>query len=354
MNVLGAGFITVDIIQLCKEEWLPLKDNIGYFSGGTSPNILSYLGRSGWDVTVLGGIGDDSLGEILKKDLASFDVNVSGIYTYKEVNTRRIAHLVMQDKEHYGMHRFDTFCTNCHREFPPFPQRKSMELFEHAKDFITKETILIIDRANELTLELAKSVSSKGGVVIFEPGYLSRNIDLVNELMKYIDLLKYSEELLWNSTPFSAIISSEYPRLKIIVETRGKKGVRLLKRNKELRLTTTPILQVEDSAGAGDAFMAGFLTGIGRGGLLHLEDVGYDILEKALERGQALGGLACRFIGSKGILQAKKMSVIEDAINYTVRTLQPPVEFSSSVIPKGMQIEETKGLCKVCHLQLNQ
>jgi len=213
---------------------------------------------------------------------------------------------------------------------------------------------LIIDRANELTVELARRVAKVGGVVVFEPGYLpSRSAEprpsIVERIMQYVDILKYSEELPYGHKAFRDARPRNAPKLKMIIETRGPRGVRFLRGNKEIRLTTTPIMKVVDSAGAGDAFMAGFLQGLGIAGLSELECVPNAVIEGALERGQALGGLACLFIGSKGILYSRTDAEIERAVSRTIVRQRPPGHFGRELLCSGIAVpDDVMGGAEVC------
>ncbi len=134
-------------------------------------------------------------------------------------------------------------------------------------------TVLIIDRANEFTVALARFIHDRGGVTVFEPGYLSRNADNVEALLQVVDLLKYSEELKFQGQPFKQHPLARSDNLKLVIETRGRAGVIARRKKTEIRLTTTPILKIVDTVGAGDAFMAGFLTGIAEKGLFELSDL---------------------------------------------------------------------------------
>lgn len=352
INVIGAGLVTVDILQLCTERWVAQTKPV-YFSGGTVCNILSHLGAFGWRCLILGGVGSDPFRNVIKEDLKKFGVDISGLVIRENALTRRITHLVVIDGQRRGMHKFMMRCPKCDQEFPPFAVPSHEEFLPLLEQNIDGSTILIIDRVNEFTIELARRVSAAGGVIIFEPGYLSRNEDLVKEMMQYVDLLKYSRELMWKGIPFSDSMPVNHPKLKLTIETRGKRGVIASRRRKEIRLTTTPIMDIVDSAGAGDAFMAGFLTGLGPERLHYLGEVSDADLERALQRGQALGGLACLFVGSKGVLYRNTIEEIEDAIKPIVQNLHPPEEFGSSDLPEGIRLElKSQKSCEICQLPI--
>jgi sugar/nucleoside kinase (ribokinase family) len=362
INVIGAGLIPVDIVQTVGELWKPDDTAPAYVSGGTVCNILCHLSRRGWPCTIVGHVGNDILAEAVRADLQSFGVDTSPLLTASGVVTRRIAHLITTSGPQTGTHRFDLHCFRCRQNFPSIPSPTIGEVQEHLHGKITRQSILIVDRANELAIALAESVCKEGGLVVFEPGYLpSRLADLgtLEKLMQFVDILKYSEELRYGRRPFRDARPRNSRRLKMVIETRGRRGVTFKRGNRQIRLTTTPIMQTLDSAGAGDAFMAGFLEVVSEhrveGLSVLCEGLSTNRIEDALKRGQALGGLACLFVGAKGMLYQRNNDEIDAAVSYTSATHRPPEGFGSSIRPRGIQLLPNRNVgvvCPVCYLPI--
>lgn len=358
MKVVGAGLITADLIIACDSRWQPVSEP-GYTSGGTVTNIVSHLSYWGWDCDLVGGVGSDSLGAVVLGELRRFGADVSGVVTRAGAKTRRMGHLIAVDGPRRGQHRFVERCPSCGREFPPFPLVSFQELGHRHSEFL-QPTVLLVDRANPLTLEMAKAAKRVGGTVIFEPGYLSRSRDIVIELLSLADVVKFSEELIWEGNPFRESPYSRPPNAALVVETRSGTGVVARRRGAEIRMTTTPVLDVIDSAGAGDAFMAGLLTGLGAERLSHLADVPDRDLEIALEKGQALGALTCRFIGANTILHATPRDALAAAIEFTMRERRIPPDFGSADLgeatrqqAESLQAEARRqGHCSTCLLNV--
>lgn len=351
-RIIGAGLVTVDLIYLCDQKWQPLNHIPVYTSGGTVCNILSHLAKFGWECNIIGGIGEDALAKVITTDLESFGVKTDALIPYPDSLTRRIAHLIATGRVD-SPHRFQTNCLLCHKNFPPFPILKYEQVSEACEKLISRDTVLVIDRANEITLELVTRVSEAGGVIVFEPGYLTKNRDLIKEILSKVDLLKYSTELKWQHMSFSKALRSgslgDYKRIKLIIETRGPKGI-VITHGRRVIVRNAPLanINIVDSAGAGDAFTAGLLTGIGQEGLYNLREIDDDKLEEATDRGQALGALACLFVSSKGVLYANTAAGIEAAIRSTKTNLQPPSNFGSAELPEGVVVDSTGSDNKLC------
>ena len=353
--VIGAGFLTVDVIQLCRSDWEPINRRPVYASGGTMSNILSYLSVFGWKCGILGAVGEDSLGKVVRADLEQYGIDIAGLYRSNASSTRRILHRIATEGDRLGEHRFDTTCFGCGRRFPAFPDLKPEWFDVHISRMLRQPAILLVDRANDMTIRLAERVTSSGGTVVFEPGYLPRRRDAPVRLMKYVSLLKYSEDLRDGVESVLEEVGTNAARMALRVETRGRRGARIMRGNREIRLTTTPMVNPIDSGGAGDAFMAGLLTGIGVEGLHSLDSVDDKHLEDAVQRGQALGALACLFYGAKGLLHewSGDLDKIENAIEEVAAFGIPPSDFAHTSVLRGERLSgraPRQGECRVCRL----
>ncbi len=355
MMVLGAGLVTADIVQLANGEWEPISDHPSYAAGGTVSNILCHLARAGWHCELIGGVGNDTLGTLVRDDLGHFGVGLRAMQVLDGKPTRRIGQLVSLDRAKFGLHRFFTRCGTCRREFPPFPVPPPEEVVHEVDHLIHQRTVLVIDRANELTVALAARVRSAGGVVVFEPGYLSRTRSSVEGVLASTNILKYSNLLQYEGRPFGTSPLASPARVDMVIETRGDRGVAIRRANREIRLTTTPIEGGVDSSGAGDAFMAGFLGGLAEAGLFDLAHLPDREIEQAAERGQALGGLACLYVGAKGLLNENSSAELEGLVTDTMQTRRAPEPSMGPTLASVSRIPidgPSDGQCPVCRFVL--
>jgi sugar/nucleoside kinase (ribokinase family) len=357
MSIIGAGLITVDIVQLCNSRWQPQSIAPFYTSGGTVSNILSYLSAFGHDCSIAGIIGQDEVGTVLREDLRIFGVNTEHLVSQEDVSTRRIGHLISGEGRNRGMHKFVLRCLNCRQHFPKTPFA-SLRDVNGVGDKIGTETLLVIDRANRLTIELARRTASKKGLVLFEPGHLPTQNNVVGKLMAHVDILKYSQDLKWKENGFDEMFVKN-SRLKLLVETRGAEGVKVVlpQRNREMRLSTTykiRDMRILDSSGAGDAFTAGLLLNLGTDSLRYVDELDNERLEEAMNYGQAMGALACRFLGSKGLLYARSKVEIRKAVESITKLRKLPTGFAETVrVVNRKRLKRSRAnICKICRLDV--
>jgi len=329
MKIVGAGLVTADIVLACDSSWRPLAA-AEYTSGGTVTNLLTHLGYQGWDCCLVGGVGSDSLGSLVRARLNRFNVNTGYLITRRDAPTRRMGYLVAVKGPKKGEHRFVERCPECDREFPPFGVVGADELGRYP--VFGPGTALFIDRANRLTVKLAEDAKNAGSTVIFEPGYLYRDRDIVKRILDMTDILKYSQDLYFENRPFSDHAFSSPKNAGIIIETRSANGVVVKTRRSRLRLTITPLTYAVDSAGAGDAFMAGLLLGLGDDGIADPGAVNERKLEEAVQRGQAFGALACLYIGATSLLDNLSLEELNNAITRTVKEHEIPEKLNSETL----------------------
>lgn len=367
MKIIGAGLVAADIVLTCDSSWLPL-GAVEYTSGGTVTNVLTHLGYQGWDCYLVGGVGSDNLGSLVRTRIQQFNVNTDFLITRQAMSTRRMGHLVAISGPKKGEHRFVERCPKCDGEFPPFRIVTANELINYPT--FDSNTLLFIDRANALTAKLAEDAKNSGSTVIFEPGYLSQDRDIIQQVLNLTDILKYSQNLLFEGRSFSEHAFSSPKDAKLIIETRSENGVviRSIAHRSRLRLTITPLTYAVDRAGAGDAFMAGFLVGLGDKGIADPGAINERKLEEAIQRGQALGALACLHIGATSLLENLSLKELNDAITLTVRERKIPTELNSetvqdSTIQKWLKIHkltnekkqfEDDSRCPLCELPYNK
>src|SRR5262249_42459079 len=152
------------------------------------------------------------------------------------------------------------------------------------------------DRDSEGSLLLARHCLEQGALVVYEPNYAGKEVQL-HEALGVAHVLKFSRDRL----PDLAARSPEGPAL--IVETRGGEGLRYLDRRhgSEWRtMLALPVAAVRDTGGSGDWTTAGLIHLAGRGGSAGFLSLSGDELREALRFGQALAAWNCAFVGARG------------------------------------------------------
>jgi len=145
--------------------------------------------------------------------------------------------------------------------------------------------------------------------------------------------LKYSQDLLFEGKHFSEHEFSSPKNARLVIETRSAEGVvvRSMTRRTRIRLTATLVTDAIDRAGAGDAFMAGFLLGLGDEGIADVGAIDERKLEEAIQRGQALGALTCLYIGATSLLEKLPLPAkLNEAISLTRKEHKIPEGLKNS------------------------
>ena len=93
--------------------------------------------------------------------------------------------------------------------------------------------------------------------------------------------------------------------ISVVIETLGSKGAKFFFDGKEAVVEGHKVKAI-DATGAGDAFWGGFLSSLLMSGVSKTEDLNEDLLRKALEYGNASGGLCVQKMGGIPALPTKE------------------------------------------------
>ena len=225
--------------------------------GGKGANQSYTIGKLGGDITMIGAVGNDNNGEMLKKNLQSVGVDISGIETIENEQTGTA--FITVDK--LG--------------------NNSIMIIEGANGKVDKEVINKninkINEANiilmqlEIPIETIKYVCeiAKDKRIILDPAPADINI-LDKELLKKIYIMKPNEtelNILTNmpTETIKEVISAgnkllEYGVQNLIVSI-GKKGSILINKNGYKHFPAIES-KVVDTTAAGDSFIAGITLGL--------------------------------------------------------------------------------------------
>ena len=129
---------------------------------------------------------------------------------------------------------------------------------------------------------------------------------VVDQVLPYVDLLKISDEEL-DFVGGEANIPNvmKENNISVVIETLGSKGAKFFFDGKEAVVEGHKVKAV-DATGAGDAFWGGFLSSLLMSGVSKTEDLNEDLLRKALEYGNASGGLCVQKMGGIPALPKKE------------------------------------------------
>lgn len=292
MDVICLGILIADIFaspirSLPAAGELRLVDRYLLSAGGCAANTAACLQRLGQNVSVVGKVGEDLLGDFVVKDLAGLGIDASAVRrsaTLPTSNTyiinvegedRRYLHCLGANAA-FGLDDLDLSLLNDARALyfggyvlmPGFPPQDLATLFREAR---RRRLLTVLD-------------------VVIGAGTWP-GLDWVEPVLPYTDLfLPNNDEariLTGRDEPLeqAEALARLNPRC-IVAITLGRKGVLVRHQGHVLRAPAYSVSCVDES-GAGDAFAAGFIAGL-------LETWP---LEKTLRFASAVGASCTRALG---------------------------------------------------------
>lgn len=234
------------------------------YPGGAPANVACGLAKLGVPTAFIGCIGGDDWGEKLVEQLRSLSINTAGIQRYLKATTRQVQVLRTEtgDRQFAGFSGDPNFAdTHLQAQFLPIDLFNSAEfLVIGSLGFAYPET----SQAIQQSLNLADRHDLKVLMDVNWRPMFWANPDIakpmIQSVLPQVDFLKLSTEeaeWLFGTTDPGAI--ARLNDLEGVLVTRGAEGCAYcLSKNEGILPGFT--VEVEDTTGAGDGFVAGFLA----------------------------------------------------------------------------------------------
>lgn len=244
------------------EAWYPC-------TGGSPANVAVGLARLGGRSAMVGVVGADEFGHLLRERLAAEGVDVSRLRQTPEARTG----LVFISLDSRGERSFTFFRTRS-AEFLLGERDVDPDFLGRARVMHCGTNSLQLPEAREAMVRMARLSREAGRIVSCDPNLRLHAWEdpntlkpLLASLLPLCTVVKLSEDELafvtGTSEPEAAL---EYLRglgVPLPVVTLGERGAVFLWKG-ELTRVSAPEARVVDTTGAGDGFMAGLLFGLTR------------------------------------------------------------------------------------------
>lgn len=278
-RVLCLGEILFDLLADQAGKPLEAVESWTGYAGGAPANVACALVKLGTSAGFVGCVGKDQPGESLVKLLTEVGVDCRGVQRHDTAPTRQVYVVRSED----GDRSFAGF-----GELPPdafadtylMAENLSVELFEHA-EFLVLGTLELAyahsRKAIAKALELADQYDVKVLLDVNRRDMFwsdpQESPALISELLNRIDFLKVTveeAEWLFNTTDPGAI-TYRLDNVEGVLVTDGDKGCAYCLSENEGTLPAFAI-DVVDTTGAGDSFVAGIVHQICQRGVSSLQN----------------------------------------------------------------------------------
>ncbi|MGP3778728.1 carbohydrate kinase family protein [Halanaerobium saccharolyticum] len=290
-------------------DFTPLDDQNMDFRknpGGAPANVAVALSRLGVDVSFVGKVGDDVLGNFLAQKLQSEKVNIDNLVLTNEAKTAIT--FVTLDED--GDRSFDFYIDPSADRFLRADEIDA-ELFAENKVYHFGSISLIDEPARSATKKGIELAHEKNMLVSYDPNLremlwdsLAEAKEMILSVMDEVDIVKVSEEELEFLTgekdikKGAEILKAEY-KIPVLFITCGSEGSYYYLN--DLGFVEAFKVDAVDTTGAGDAFMSGVLYNFNQTDLT-LAEINNDFLEKTLKFANYSGSLAASASGAMAAL----------------------------------------------------
>ena len=239
------------------------------YPGGNAVNVAVYLRRSGVDVSYIGYVGNDEYGEQMKNALIGKGIDISHVHTIDGQTAITMVELI-----------------DGNRVFGDYNEgvMAGFKLSEADLRYISDIPIIHTAIWGNIETQLPQ-LKQLGKTISFD---FSDQLDheIVAKALPYVDYAFFSYER-DDEYIHDYILSAWHASIKYIVVTLGEHGSIAYDGKKFIKQDIIPV-EVVDTMGAGDSFIAGFLVAI----------VNQQSLEECLKRGAESSAITIQYMGA--------------------------------------------------------
>lgn len=300
LDVLTIGEALVDLIAP-DAETLEEADRFLRAAGGAPANVAVAVARLGGRSAVAGAVGNDPFGQFLRATLAENGVNLSAL---RVVPQRTTVAFVARNRG--GIPDF-VFYRGSDAAYSP--EDLPLDLLSESRFVHVSSMALMSEPSRTATLRAVEEARSRGALVSVDPNLrptswpsLADARNAIGPLLELADIVKVNDDearLLTNE----ARLDGAGPRVgrddSLRVVTLGEEGCRWWWRG-ESGAVNAPRVSVEDTTGAGDAFVGALLAELSR--LDHRGETFRDLpvseLERCLRFACAAASISCSRAGA--------------------------------------------------------
>ncbi len=269
VSVIGAA--VVDVFAGPVDKGIFEKDsvpagNVGMSCGGDALNESVILSDLGIETELISLLGDDEAAGTICRCLKARGVDASKITRDRNIATGMNIVLVDDKGERY-------FITNPDSSLRKLSKEHIMKYIKDMGNIVSFASIFVSPKLTISDMEeVFKAVKSKPGLILVADMTTAKNGEIVKDieiLLKYVDYLIPNEKeayiLTGEADPKKcASILLEHGANTVIIKC-GKNGCIYKSSSEEGSVHAYPAAKVIDTTGAGDSFVAGFITGLSKG-----------------------------------------------------------------------------------------
>ena len=265
VGILCADVLAKPVDQLPEKGKLGLIDQLQLQIGGCASNTAIDLAKIGLTSVMIGKIGADGFGKFLQETLPHEGVATEGLSVDQSVQTSASVVLIGRDGERSILH-----CLGSNSRFTF--EDINLELVKQSKILFIAGTFLMPQFDGVGAEKLLQLANEAGLVCCMDTAWDSTGqwMNKIEGTLKYLDwfMPSYEEakELSGKTEPAAIAEVFRAKGTKNVVIKLGKDGC-YVKPEHEPGVYTPTYHEIEviDTSGAGDAFCAGFLTGLVKG-----------------------------------------------------------------------------------------
>lgn len=253
-------------------------------AGNSGSNIAVRLATLGWEAHLVALVGEDTLAPLVRADLESWRVDVTGVVSRAGYRTPRVFHVATDSDSHILFE-----CPRCQRPRGhtldlPHPEEISAATWGAIED----ADAVVVDIAQPLAIEAARRTRAE--LVWYEQSLAEASPAQMREMTASAHVVKVSSDDVDHYRPSEQV---DGPHLRLV--SRGADGVETYSRAGGGWVSSGrhrgPVPRsVVDTIGAGDAFTAHAVNGM----------VGGAPRDEWLRDALTAGARACEVVGARG------------------------------------------------------